>query len=63
MQDPYEGQGGSYTLDPKTGKRTRVEEPTTHPSEDASLLDTGSQPALSSVSEVVVDPKQITQGE
>lgn len=25
MTDEHEGQGGSYTLDPKTGKRTLVE--------------------------------------
>lgn len=25
MMDEHEGQGGSYTLDPKTGKRTLVE--------------------------------------
>ena len=25
MTDEYEGQGGSYTLDPKTGKRTLIE--------------------------------------
>lgn len=28
MTDEYAGQGGSYILDPKTGKRTRVEDPT-----------------------------------
>lgn len=26
--DEFAGQGGSYTQDPKTGKRTRIEEPT-----------------------------------
>lgn len=26
--DEFHGVGGSYLLDPKTGKRTRVEEPT-----------------------------------
>ena len=40
MQDPYAGQGGSYTLDPKTGARTRVEEPTVNPADNAALLDT-----------------------
>lgn len=39
MEDQYAGQGGSYTQDPKTGVRTRIEEPTEHPREDASLLD------------------------
>ncbi|MBI2313583.1 MAG: hypothetical protein HYU77_13870 [Betaproteobacteria bacterium] len=28
MSDEFAGQGGSYVLDPKTGKRTRVEAPT-----------------------------------
>lgn len=37
--DEFTGQGGSYMQDPKTGVRTRVEEPTEHPREDASLLD------------------------
>lgn len=37
--DEYSGQGGSYTVDPKTGKRVRVEEPTIPPAEDAALLD------------------------
>lgn len=27
-EDEFNGQGGSYILDPKTGKRTRIEEPT-----------------------------------
>jgi|GEM_PF-2678994 len=27
-KDEFAGQGGSYILDPKTGVRTRVEEPT-----------------------------------
>ena len=27
--DEYHGQGGSYIFDPVTGRRTRVEEPTT----------------------------------
>ena len=39
MQDEFAGQGGSYTQDPKTGTRTRTEQPTEHPAEDASLLD------------------------
>lgn len=39
MQDEFAGQGGSYTQDPKTGKRTRTEQPTEHPAEDASLID------------------------
>jgi hypothetical protein len=39
QQDAYAGQGGSYTQDPKTGKRTRTEPPTEHPAEAASLLD------------------------
>lgn len=33
-QDEFHGQGGSYVLDPKTGKRRRVEEPT-RPAESA----------------------------
>lgn len=37
--DQYSGQGGSYTVDPKTGKRKRVEAPTTPPDETAALLD------------------------
>jgi len=47
-RDEYEGQGGSYTVDPATGKRTRIEEPTKpHPqggarNADGELLD---QPA------------------
>lgn len=37
--DEFAGQGGSYTQDPKTGKRTRVEEPTVSPADDAAVLD------------------------
>lgn len=33
MEDEYKGQGGSYLLDPKTGRRKLVErtQPTPHP--------------------------------
>ena len=37
--DQYSGQGGSYIVDPKTGKRKRVEAPTTPPDETAALID------------------------
>jgi hypothetical protein len=30
-QDRFNGQGGSYLIDPVTGERTRVEEPTAPP--------------------------------
>jgi len=58
MQDPYAGQGGSYLLDPKTGKRTRIEAPTEHPSEDASLLDNGVAEPIAAP-----QPKHAKQGE
>lgn len=35
--DEFHGVGGSYTLDPKTGKRTRVEEPTRAAEVDTNL--------------------------
>jgi hypothetical protein len=46
QQDAYAGQGGSYTQDPKTGKRTRTEQPTEHPAEAASLLDNAAVAAV-----------------
>jgi hypothetical protein len=43
MEDEYQGQGGTYLLDPKTGKRKLIErtEPATQP-EPAEDLSNGS---------------------
>lgn len=43
--DPYEGQGGSYTLDPLTGRRTLVErtQPADAPAPDGANTSTDSE--------------------
>lgn len=55
--DKFAGQGGSYVLDPKTNKRTRVEEPTTG---YARTTKPGTEPVEEAATSAVAQPSSET---
>ena len=54
--DEFSGQGGSYMLDPKTGKRTRIEEPALECAVSAAPI--APDPVLKTKKPAPIDPPQ-----